>query len=176
MLSFESSEYRIGLMVIMNSTITQYYPNKSWWYIFHYQSPDGALHLQNYNKFKKNVTYMDSNISSRMAKVQFLNSFTLTFIFKINFWHFSWFANILQTVRDWANTIVIRQKVDICYRMGPLQMSMNYIFKVTNFEMRISQKHWQQRKLLWYDFYSGWDLPSSRTIANVVLHDLDLYF
>ena len=30
--------------------------------------------------------------------------------------------------------------------------------------------------MLKYDFYSGWYLPSNGTVANVVLHDLDLNF
>ena len=55
-------------------------------------------------------------------------------------------------------------------------MTMTYIFKITNSAMRISWKHLELAKMFKHDCYRGWYLPSNRTIASVVLRDLELNF
>ena len=53
---------------------------------------------------------------------------------------------------------------------------MLYIFKVTNFKMRVSWKWWELAKNAQVWLYRGWYLPSNETIANAVLCDFDLKF
>ena len=72
------------------------------------------------------------------------------------------------------------RKPCILLRMAPLRMlyitTLTYIFKVTNFDMWISGKRWEIAKMLKYDFYWLWYLPSNGTSANVILRDRDLNF
>ena len=55
-------------------------------------------------------------------------------------------------------------------------MTLSYIFKVTKFEIWISQKRWKLTKMLRYNSYTGWYFLSNGTIANVVLRGFDLIF
>ena len=64
----------------------------------------------------------------------------------------------------------------ICHQTEePLQMlyivTMTYIFKREYIE---NGESW--RNLLKYDFHIGWYVPSKGTVANVLLHDLNLHF
>ena len=72
------------------------------------------------------------------------------------------------------------RKSGICQRTAPLQMlhivTLTYIFKVTNFEMWISQKTARVSEKYSIMTYRFWYLPSNGTIANVVLHHFDLHF
>ena len=71
-------------------------------------------------------------------------------------------------------------KPGICHRMTSLRMlyitTLTYTFKIMNFEMLISRKRWELAKVLKYDFYRGWYLPSNGNIANDVFHDLHQNF
>ena len=60
------------------------------------------------------------------------------------------------------------RKSDICYHLDP-------IFKVTNFEMRISKKQWASENTQ-VCAYKGRYLLFNCTTANVVFYDPDLNF
>ena len=72
------------------------------------------------------------------------------------------------------------KKSEIFHQIAPLQMlyimSLTSTFKVTKFEMWLSGKLWRLAKMLNYDFYKDWYLPSNGTIAIGILRDLDLHF
>ena len=60
-------------------------------------------------KFRKKISNMESNISSRIAQVRFSLSPSFS---RLNFLHFIWFANIFVNDERWSKiTIVIKQKV-----------------------------------------------------------------
>ena len=116
--------------------------------------------ISNSEKF----SFMESNISCRMAYVPFYYSFTLTFIFKVK-------LCILLVLRlshklwEIEQTFLLPRdmKSYICHRMAPLRMlyimTLTCSFKVTKFEIWISSKKF-----------------SSMTFLELVLCDFDPNF
>ena len=144
------------------------------------------------------VCYLCVNVFSQVAKIQKKSPTETTFLVE---WHISRFSppwswpsfsrstfwhiiNLRMSRKWWEMEQTLLQLSDrkscIFYRMAPLLMLyimiLTNVFKVTDFEMKISQKQWELAKNTPEWLYRGWYLPSKWTIAFVVLRDLDLHF